>query len=260
MESDQYRSATPGETTCRDELKALFYCASLLLGNWPKNFIADCVFIPGLAVDNWQEDEDDDGILSTAAALYQQATNAPFRGGARTVVIPRYVGSMPQGRGGVPSPTGYPGGAVWTAELRRLDVPADAIVFYSCDDVGPDGKSWNTRTEADAFVGVARARDWTSAVVLATPFHLLRVLCTIVQALSDARYRLRLFPVTPRSVSWTKAVYHSQGVERLPRFEHIGRERERMPRYREQGSLCSFGHLATYLLKTLGDDALAPVR
>lgn len=248
MESDQYRCATLGETTCREELEALFFCASLLPGNWPKRVSTDCVFIPGLAVDNWQDDEDDDGILSTAAELYHQAARTLPSGGAHIVVIPGSVGSMPQGRGGVPSLTGYPGGTVWHKELRLLDVPADAIVFYSCDDVGPDGKSWNTRTEADAFVSLARTRGWTSAVVLATPFHLLRVLCTLVQALDDQRYRLALFPVTPRSVSWTKAVYHSQGAERLPRFEHIRREWERIRRYRENGSLCSFERLAAYLL------------
>lgn len=234
-----------------EEFAALFEAASLLHGNWPKHARLDCIFVPGLAVDNWQHDAGDDGILDTAAELYHEA-NA---GSGCAIAIPGYTATMPQGRAGAPSPTGYPGVEVWKLELGKLRVPLDAIVLYACDDVGPDGESWNTRTEVQDFVRLARECRWFSVAVLTTPFHLLRVLCTLVQALDEARFFPRFYPITPRSVSWTKAVYHSQGRERLPRVEHIRREWERIPRYQKDGSLCSFERLASYLRQCIGTRA-----
>lgn len=248
MDTEQ-RPASTGIPYPETELAALFAVASLINGNWPKASTADCVFVPGLAVDNWQDNETDDGILKTAAALHVESV---MKGGACIIAIPGYEATMPEGREGIPSTTGYPGANVWKAELRGMCIMDTATALYACDAVGRDGNSWNTRTEADDFVRLARERAWKSAAVLCTPFHLLRVLCTLVQALDEVSYRLRLFPVTPRSISWTKPVYHSQGLKQLPRIEHIKEEWERIPLYRKNGSVASFLNVLSYLRWSLG--------
>ncbi len=227
-----------------EEFAALFACACLMHGNWPKAAVVDVAFLPGLAVDNWQQDAVDDGILTTAAALY-------FEHGVRAIAIPGNAGTRPQGVVGPLSETGYPGGAVWKGELRRIGIPEEAIVFYATEAVGADGRSWNTRTEIDDFLRVARAKGWRRGVVLANPFHLLRVMLTLVRAMRDAEYEMRLDPVTPRAISWAKAVYHSQGLQRLPRHQHIAEEWARIPRYQENGSICSFAGLRDYLVRRL---------
>ena len=225
------------------EIEALFACTCLLHGNWPKQTMADVVFIPGLAVDNWQETNEDDGILATAALLCPNH--------AEHVAIPGNAGTFPNGPEGPRSETGYPGGATWKAELLRFGTPEEHIYLHAERDVGPDEKSWNTRTEIDDFVRLARDQRWTRAVVLATPCHLPRVMLTLVKAMRDGNHFMRLDPVTPRAVSWTKSVYHSQGMQQLPRYEHIAEEWKRIPQYQENGSICTFAELHTYLVSQL---------
>ncbi len=221
------------------ELEALYTCACLLQGNWPKGSGAEVAFLPGLAVDNWQENEVDDGILETAAALQPIFV--------RRIAIPGNEGTFREGASGPRSETGYPGGSVWKAELSKLQVPESAVVLYAEGNCGPDGLSWNTRSESDDFLRVACERVWTRAVVVTTPSHILRVLLTLVKALIDREQKMQLFSVTPRSVSWEKRAYHSQGIQQLPRVEHIGEEWRRIAPYRENGSLCSFQELADFL-------------
>lgn len=226
------------ERAIEQERQALFACACLFQGNLPKNRTVDVVFLPGLAVDNWQEDAADDGILKTAAALYPDHT--------RVIAIPGNQGTRrPDGS---LSSTGYPGGECWKAELLALGIPENRIVLYALANVGADGQSWNTRTEIDDFVRIAEEFSWRHAIVLATPFHLPRVMLTLVKALHYALYRLELCPITPRSASWTKRVYHSQGLQQLPRYQHIQEEWSRVPKYQENGSICSFRELHEYLI------------
>lgn len=226
------------ERAIEREREALFACACLFQGNLPKNREADVVFLPGLAVDNWQDDTEDDGILKTAAALCLDH--------AHVIAIPGNRGTRrPDGS---LSETGYPGGERWKAELLALGISPEWILPYALTDVGPDGKSWNTRTEIDDFIRIAQTGSWRHAIVLATPFHLPRVMLTLVKALNDARYRIELYPVTPRSVSWTKRVYHSQGLQQLPRYQHLREEWSRIPKYQEKGSICSFRELYEYLI------------
>lgn len=224
-----------------DELGALYTCSCLLLGNWPKGRFIDAVLLPGLAVDNWQENQTDDGMLHTAARLAEQCP-------AARLAIPGNEGTFLHGPDQAPSPTGYPGYRTWCDALQALGVAPSRIVPYASEKAGPDGKSWNTRTEADDFVSVARTHCWNDIVVLCTPFHLLRVLLTLVKACLDGSYRPYLRPVTPRSVCWTRLVYHSQGLQQLPRTQHIAEEWNRIPPYQRNGSLCTFRQLAAYLL------------
>lgn len=225
------------------ELAALAACTALLQGNWPKGEVADVAVIPGLAVDNWQDNPVDDGILVTAAEL-------AGTGRVKRILIPGYVASRPEGRYGPASVTGYPGGGAWKAALHTLDV-GDWIICYCLDEVGPDGTSWNTRTEALDFLRMAQERRWKRAIVVATPFHVLRVMMTLVKGMADIGYELRCDPVTPRAVSWTRSVYHSQGVACVPRYEHVGRECARLPRYQANDTICTFQELHAYLLRRL---------
>lgn len=230
------------------EVEALFTCACLMHGNWPSGHHrpeTTAVFLPGLAVDNWQTEPGDTGVLSTAAELWNiQAGD--------WVVIPGNPGTRPSGISGSLSPTGYPGGTIWRAALLDLGVPDDHIVSYAEAQVGPDGRSWNTRTEIDDFVHIAQTRAWHRAFVVCTPFHLLRVMLTLVKSLQDQAHTMRLEPVTPRSISWTKRVYHSQGLQQLPRHAHIKEEWARIPRYQANDSICTFADLHAYLVSQLG--------
>lgn len=225
------------------ELAALAACTALLQGNWPKLERADVAVVPGLAVDNWDENSVDDGILVTAAEL-------AGTGRVKRILIPKYSATRPEGYEGPPSRTGYPGGGVWGAALQALDV-GQRILYYCLNEVGPDGRSWNTRTEVLDFLQLAKDRGWTRALVVCTPLHVLRVMMTLVQGMKDTGYELRCDPVTPRAVSWTWWVYHSQGGEKLPRFQHVDRECARLPLYQQNGSLCSFQELHAYLLRRL---------
>lgn len=225
------------------ELAALAACTALLQGNWPKGEVADVAVIPSLAVDNWQENDTDDGILVTAAEL-------AGTGRVKHILVPGYDATRLEGRDGPVSTTGYPGGIVWRTALQTLQV-GDRIVHYCLDEVGPDDMSWNTRTEALDFLRMAQERKWKHAIVVATPFHVLRVMMTLVKGMAEIGYELRCDPVTPRAVSWMKAVYHSQGVEQLPRYQHVARECARLPLYQANDTLCTFAELHSYLLRRL---------
>lgn len=222
----------------RNEMEALFACACLFHGN--RQRYGDVVFVPGLAVDNWQSAEEDTGVLTVAADLFNRFL-------VEFVVIPGYTGTYQQGRGGPRSETGYPGGATWKSELMRLGVPDDRVELSGESDFGPTGESHNTLTEVNDFLRLAKARGWTQGIIVGTPFHLPRVMLTLVKAMQREAYRMRLFPITPRSVSWKKRVYHSQGLQQLPRYAHIAEEWSRIPRYQENESICSFQELREYL-------------
>lgn len=228
------------------EIEAIFGCLCLFQGSWPgKEETADVAYVPGLAVDNWQGGPVDDGILETAASLVRN-------GHARLIAIPGYSGTYEGGRGGSRVATGYPGGTVWRRELLLLGVPVERIVLVG-EEFGPSGESHNTRTEVDAFVRAARVFIWRRVIVVGVPFHLPRVMLTLLKSLQEqGMHEVHLWPVTPRTISWRKAVYHSQGAEKLPGYQHIGREWSRIPTYQEQGWISSFTELYGHLVSGLG--------
>lgn len=226
------------------EIEDLFTCKCLLQSRLPDFPLVDVAWIPSLAVDNWQSGPGDQGVLNVATRLWHANI-------ARDVAVPGYSGSYPGGPGTPRSETGYPGADVWAGALQARGIPPSRILLCGTSDFTPDGKSQHTRSEADSFVQLARERQWRHGLAVCSPFHALRVMLSLVQSMKELGYELRVEPVTPQTTDWAKRIYHSQGLQQLPRHEHIREEWSRIPRYQKEGFLCSFAELKEYFIRQL---------
>lgn len=105
----------------------------------------------------------------------------------------------------------------------------------------------NTKTENDAFVKLARERNWKSAVILTQPHQVLRAFLGAIGSMQKLNYLIRLYAIVPSQTLWFKNVFGSQGAENKERFEHVFDELERIPKYQEKGDLCSFQEFFGYM-------------
>ncbi len=223
----------------------LFACMCLLQGRMPDFAPLDVAWMPGLAADNWQPNPGDEGVLDIAVKVCRAKL-------VQCIALPGYSGSYPAGPGTPRSETGYPGYETWSSALQGWGVPAAQIVPCGTDDFTPDGKSQHTRSEADSFVRLARARAWRHGLAICAPFHALRVMLSLVQSMKEIGYEYRVDPIMPQMTDWTRRAYHSQGQKQLPRHQHIAEEWSRIPRYQQTGFIGSFTELKNYLIRQLG--------
>lgn len=197
----------------------------------------NAIFVFGRAHMEWETGPGNEGILRTAADLFQKKV-------APRIVIPGYVGN-PDGEGGVIS-TAYPGWKRWEEKLASLDVPTTCIARTQ-------GLGTNTKTEGDDFIFMSQPFWWRKAVVVTHPHQMLRAMLGLVKSMQTIDYWMNLLPVCPSQIDWTADTYGSQGAKRMPRHEHISEEWERIPRYQAQGDLATFMELSVYLHQALVD-------
>lgn len=87
-----------------------------------------------------------------------------------------------------------------------------------------------------------RTQSCTELVELVT-----RVFITSVSFAQKENRKLKMynFPGVPQR--WEERIIHSQGIQRGTRSELIGKEFEKIERYRKEGSLISIKKVLTYL-------------
>jgi len=214
-------------------------CMCLMCGRYPGEPV-DAAFIFGRAVHDYERGYGDAGILELAAELYEA-------GLARCIAIPGWEGSFT--RDGVRVPTGWPGKSEWIRRLVSLGVLTESIKYGS----DPGAVLRHTGHDSDELVSLAKMHGWQTVVALMNPHQLLRAMLGLLGSFQRCGYRLRVTPLCPQSVSWTKLVYGSQGAVELPRSRHIREEWNRVLTYQVQGDfpLPSLAELRAYLLEKI---------
>lgn len=106
---------------------------------------------------------------------------------------------------------------------------------------------FNTKTETDAFIELARKKEWHSAAILTQPHQALRAFLGAIASLKKQNCLMKLCAICPCSTSWFKNVFGSQGAECKERFEHSFDELRRIPTYQEKGDLCTFEEFFEYM-------------
>jgi hypothetical protein len=209
-------------------------CMCLMSGLFPRSIYVDSVdaiFVWGRAFNEYQPTRFEDGVLTMAADLYR-LVGAPL-------VIPGYTGKE-KGQGD----TGYPGPAIWRAELAVLGVPDDHVL-ETC------GKGYNTKTEMDDCLDLALRKDWSAIIGVTQLSHAMRAMLGTVKSLANLQVLsvIRVLPVWPQRIDWTRLCFGSQGKGPHPRAAWIDEEFERIPRYQEKGDLATLDELFQYLMR-----------
>lgn len=156
-------------------------------------------------------------------------------------------------RSGIVPHESWAGAKGWAHELIAFGISSGDIVFTK--------SAFNTKEENDYFLELARERKLKRALVVGQPHHLVRSFLGLLKSMSDANYWMRIYAVSPKfktTDSWWQAVYSFSAFltpEELPlseeryrpRFDLVGGEVTRIPRYQEKGDLATFEELFLYL-------------
>lgn len=209
-----------------DEFYALLALRALFFRPPPPKVSA--AFFHGRALKGEGETaEDGDFLFELVAAGYR-------RGQFPLVVIPGGDGS---GMDGTPA---WAGSAVWRRRLEALGVGeiADA-----------EATPINTREENRAFLGAAKSAGFKSAVVVAQPHQIPRIMLGMVDEMDKVGYPMRVYPLSPSvwRVNWTAYVRGSQGKNPVPRVFQVLAEARRWGTYQAKGDLVSWRRLLEYL-------------
>lgn len=171
---------------------------------------------------------DEDGLFELIENLYKEDTIS-------NVLI---LGTDGRREGGTKPGESWPGRDVWTKRLQDLGI---INRVYLSDE------AHHSRSESDVFLKKAREQGWKSAIVLTQPHQILRVILGTIKSMSESNNWIRIYALTPKSTSWEKKVFGSQGKKLLQRFEHIKEEFVRISRYQKLGQLAKFQELFNYL-------------
>ena len=149
-----------------------------------------------------------------------------------------------------PAGNGYPGGAVWEAELRQqLSQAAVTIeqVPYALRYGSKDLFSVNTYGEALAAVRLAYWKGWKSIGITAAPFHQLRAFMSFVTAAVREYPELKIYSLVGTPLNWDEEAVHSQGTLRATRSDLLKVELSKIIEYHAKGWLVSSGQALEYL-------------
>ena len=141
--------------------------------------------------------------------------------------------------GGIVPAEAWPGKDSWIQKLTNFGV--DRIILTS--------EAYNTKSESYSFLYKAKELDFKSAVVIAQPHQIVRVMLTLVKVMAKTHFYIRIYCLCPHSTSWSKEVYGSQGNKSMPRKLHIQEEFKRIVKYQKTDDLVNFPELFTYLAK-----------
>lgn len=208
-----------------DETLAVFQATTVLLSDWPRNAprnAVDALFFFSRA------HNDHHGLFDLAATLFTTSC-------VRHVAI---TGSRGEREGGTIPGEANPGKDFYLRELAAWGVRWNVV---------PANPAFNTKTEGEAFLSLAKKHGWRHAAIIAQPHQILRAFLGLVRSMATIGFEIPIFAAAPRSTSWWEHVYGSQGENLMARFEHIGAELERIRRYQASGELASFYDLFRYL-------------
>ncbi|MCX6702308.1 MAG: YdcF family protein [Candidatus Wolfebacteria bacterium] len=117
----------------------------------------------------------------------------------------------------------YAGSAAWKKILKEEKV-LDSAIFM----IRP---STNTKLESEAVVKEAKKRRWSSLIIVAQPYHLLRAWLTIINQMRRQDYWFKVVCQFDEGFDWDKIVLGSQAEVELPRRQIIEEEEKRILRY-----------------------------
>lgn len=136
-----------------------------------------------------------------------------------------------------------PGISLETDRLTKMGVDRDKIFYCPHSVAGTVG--FNTKTEGNAFLKIAREKGFKKVVILTQPHQIVRAMLGVVETIDNQD--IDAWCLVPQSTDWQVRVKGSQGKERKPRAEHIQDEIDRILKYQDQGDLASFKELFAYL-------------
>lgn len=218
----------------------LFEIGNLLQGRNAREAPAQAIFVPGRAQGDWERFPNNRGLLEHADSLARRYLDSS----PHPVVIPAHDGSY-DGEGRRVS-TGYPGFERWREELINLGTPQRCIFGTLIRD--GEEKMTHTRAETDGFVRLAKQEKWRSAIVIAYPHQLPRVMGCLLKSLEVENHRMHITPDAPVPHRWDIPVYGSLGAKKMPRRQHIREEIERALEYVEKGYMVPLLQIRDYLL------------
>lgn len=219
-------------------LSDLFAVTSLLQGfSHSRQLQPGVMFVPGRA------EKDDLELLYAAAAWLGVG------GTDRYLVFPGHDGSYANGER---VKTGYAGFDSWKEWIARCNLPADRVL--PCVVRPGQEHITHTREETDGFILRAQEHCWRSAVALAFPHQLPRVMGCLLKSMEELQYSLDILPRAPDQIQWHRPVYGSLGQTLKARWCHTDEELERILKYQENGWMSSLAQVRDYLLRLHGPE------
>ena len=152
-------------------------------------------------------------VFSTAVLLKNRAIKFVYASGGKLLTGEEYISAFDQQ-------------LIWHGIPREQILRADI-----------SSKIASTRTEAVAFVELAKHESWSVLTVTAAPFHQLRAFANTVTLAVQQMPHLKVFSVPGKSLPWTETVVHSQNIERGRRCDLIKPESKRLEKYRRKTSV-----------------------
>jgi hypothetical protein len=170
---------------------------------------------------------DDDDQLFAIAAHYM------LFGRARHILI---NGSEGERFDGVKPHEAWAGKTAWIEHFKKFGIRKVLI----------SKPAFHTKDEHEAFLDVAIAHGWRSAMLLTQPTQILRVMLGQVKSCADRSYPMRLYTAYPDRNDWKKPIRGSQGAAELPRWMHAQLDAMRIATYWYKGDIVSPAELLTY--------------
>jgi uncharacterized SAM-binding protein YcdF (DUF218 family) len=141
--------------------------------------------------------------------------------------------------------SGYPGGQAWRRALMGLGISSRIIEEVPVEPT----PTLNTLIEAESLMQHAKNKNYSSIIVVATPFHQERAFMTAVSVAIRDYSELCLYSYPGRALSWDEQVAHSQGTVVATRAELIWGEQGRIRKYQKKGDLAAYSQVLAYLRK-----------
>jgi hypothetical protein len=107
----------------------------------------------------------------------------------------------------------------------------------------------NTLTEMEAFMDSAKRLGWKDIILVAPPFHQVRVFITAVSVAARKYPEAKIYNQVGISLSWLERATHSQGTLKGTRREFIHTELDRIQKYFAKGDLVHPSVALDYLNK-----------
>ena len=118
-------------------------------------------------------------------------------------------------------------------QMIALGVSPESIIH--------EGKSLNTKEQADNIMNICKERGWQRIILVGSPYHQYRAFLTFLKSAMNTLPGLIIFNSPANNLPWFNQ--ESWGS----RFENLQREFERIDRYAALGHLASFKDVIDYM-------------
>ena len=132
----------------------------------------------------------------------------------------------------------YAGRDRWLSILREKGIPERSLLAIK--------PSTNTKLEAEAVVAVTKERGWSTIIVVAQPYHIVRSWLTFIDQAGKQKYALKVIMQYPVFFDWHQSVLGSQAELKAPRWQIIREEAQRINRYEHSEELASIEDALRY--------------